>query len=120
MGTQTKAVGGESLGDVTKSPCVPALGLVGQGGRMCKWGTNQEVAITQYVKVDSCIAHEIVELNRLGIRTEGSCCGHHRSTGQALIRASSVDRARELGYNPVYYDNSFGLFEIKLKGGVFQ
>ena len=84
---------------------------------MCKWGIEREVAITQHVKVDSCIADEIVGLNRLGVRTEGSCCGHNKVEAQALIRASSVDRARELGYAPTYYANDSGLFEIKLKSG---
>ncbi|KKK69877.1 hypothetical protein LCGC14_2929620 [marine sediment metagenome] len=84
---------------------------------MCKWGTDREVVVGQRITVDACIAAEIVELNRQGVRTEGCCCGHHKAEGQALIRASSVDRARELGYNPVYYDNDNGLFEIKLRSG---
>ncbi len=87
---------------------------------MCKWGTDREVVIARHISVDSCIADEVVSLNQLGVYTEGCCCGHHKVAAQALIRASSVDRARELGYSPVYYDNDNGLFEIKLKGGVFQ
>ena len=87
---------------------------------MCKWGTDHEVVIEQYIKVDSCIANEIVELNHQGVCTVGSCCGHRKGQAQALIRASSVSKARELGYNPVYYDNSFGLFEIELKSGDSQ
>ena len=82
---------------------------------MCNWGTEQEIVIEQRVKVDSCIAAEIVELNHQGVRTEGCCCGHLKGMAQALIRASSVDRARELGYDPVYYDNDNGLFGIKLR-----
>ena len=87
---------------------------------MCKWGTEREIAIVQYIKVDLCVANEIEELNRLGVRTEGSCCGHNKAEAQALIRASSVDRARELGYDPIYYANYNGLFEIKLKSGGLQ
>ncbi len=83
---------------------------------MCDWGSDREVVIEQYIKVDSCIAAEIVELNHQGVCTVGSCCGHHKAEGQALIRASSTDRARELGYDPIYYDNVNGLFEIKLRG----
>ncbi len=84
---------------------------------MCDWGKDREIVIEQHITVDSCIADEIVELNRQGIRTEECCCGHHKAASQALIRASSVPRARELGYDPTYYDNDNGLFEIKLKGG---
>ena len=83
---------------------------------MCDFGTDREVVIEQRVKVDSCIADEIVELNHQGVRTEECCCGHHKGFAQALIRASSVTRAKELGYDPIYYDNDNGLFEIKLKG----
>jgi hypothetical protein len=81
---------------------------------MCQ--NNQiKIEITQRIKVDKCIAEEIKWLNSQGVRTEGSCCGHGKSYSQALIKPSSVNKAKELGYNPIYLDN-VGLWEIKLKG----
>lgn len=82
---------------------------------MCKWGSDREVVIEQRVKVDACIADEIVSLNKNGVRTEGSCCGHGKSPATALILPSSQQRARQLGYEPKYHDS--GLFEIQLKSG---
>ena len=82
---------------------------------MCDWGIEREVVIEQRIWVDSCIADEIVELNRRGVCTEGSCCGHRKAAAQALILPSSVSRARELGYEPIYRDNVGGLFEINLR-----
>lgn len=80
---------------------------------MCKWNNCREVVIEQRVKVDACIADEIVRLNKEGVRTEGCCCGHGKGPGAALILPSSVKRARELGYEPQEYEN--GLFQIWLK-----
>jgi hypothetical protein len=51
---------------------------------MCKWGTSKIVKLCKSmpfskrteVKVDSCIADTVQFLNRAGIVTIGSCCGH--------------------------------------------
>lgn len=86
---------------------------------MCKWGTDRRVIIQQEITVDSCIADEIVELNRLGIRTEGSCCGHGKGRATTLITPSSMNRAIELGYEVTTDPRSCAsaLCEIRLKGG---
>lgn len=69
---------------------------------MCKWGSEISVTIEQKVMVDACIADEIVELNRQGVRTEESCCGHSKvDYKMALIRTCDVNRARELGYDVI-------------------
>lgn len=73
-----------------------------------------EVIITQRVKVDKCIAQEIVFINSMGIRTEGCCCGHKENYPMAYIKPSSIIKAKELDYNPIL-DKDVGLFEIKLK-----
>ncbi len=62
----------------------------------------QEVIITQKIKVDDCIAQEIVWLNSCGVRTEGCCCGHGKFNPEAMIKPSSKKRAIELGYEPIY------------------
>lgn len=66
---------------------------------MCKWGTTRKVTVVRELQLDSCIAEEIVELNRLGVKTEGSCCGHETvGHGVAQILPSSRARALDLGY----------------------
>ena len=86
------------------------------GDGVCKWGTNRRVVIQQEITVDSCIADEIVELNRLGVRTEGSCCGHGKGFPAALITPSSAEKALKLGYEVTAGPCSRGGFcEIKLK-----
>ena len=77
--------------------------------------TTTEVVITQRISVDSEIADEIVALNAAGVRTEGSCSGHGIAKPTAMIKPSSVERARELGYQPWFIED-IGLFEIKLGG----
>ena len=67
----------------------------------------QEVIITQKIKVDDCIAKEIVWLNAVGVSTLGCCCGHGTSQPDAIIKPSSKERARELGYNP-YFNANYG------------
>ncbi len=42
------------------------------------------VIITQNVKVDDCIAQEIVFLNSIGIYALNSCCGHGREKPNAI------------------------------------
>jgi hypothetical protein len=68
---------------------------------MCTWGTEKTIQITQTITVDACIADEIVALNAAGVHTLNACCSHGRGKSVALIKPSSADRARELGYFPV-------------------
>jgi len=75
------------------------------------------VTITQRLEVDAEIADEIVWLNEQGVRTEGCCSGHGETLATAMIKPSSVARAKELGYAP-WHIVDLGLFEIKLHGGV--
>ena len=73
-----------------------------------------EVVLCRRVMVDEAITDEIVLLNDLGIVTEGSCQG---PPPVAMIRPSSVEKARDLGYCPAYQED-VGLFEIELKSEV--
>lgn len=80
---------------------------------MCTYGSCIEVEVVRRIKVDSCIVEKIQCLNSQGIWTEASCCGHGKCAPSALIRPSSVPKARELGYQPVYMQDT-GLFEIRI------
>lgn len=54
---------------------------------MCKWGTDKIIKIQgKEVVVDSCIADLILKLNKLGIKTTGSCCGHNENPLSILFR----------------------------------
>lgn len=86
-----------------------------EGFHVCCCGNKLDVQIVQRIKVDACIADEIVWLNAKGVRTEGCCCGHGDFPPEAMIKPSSADAARKLGYDPVY-QSDVGLFKIKLKG----
>jgi transcriptional regulator with XRE-family HTH domain len=70
-----------------------------------------EVILPRRVMVDASIAPEIVWLNHCGVITESSCQG---PPAMALIKPSSVERAKELGYEPEYLAD-VGLFEIRLR-----
>ena len=45
---------------------------------MCKWGTDARVVLPsgKTIAVDSCIADFVDRLNKAGIETVASCCGH--------------------------------------------
>ena len=76
---------------------------------------EKRITITQSIIVDAEIADEIKWLNEQGVRTESSCAGHGGYLPHALIRPSSADLARELGYSPEY-DSQSGLFRVDLLG----
>lgn len=67
----------------------------------------KEVIISQKIKVDECIAQEIVYLNSIGVHTINCCCGHGELKPQALIKPSSRKEAINQGYNPSF-DESLG------------
>lgn len=53
---------------------------------MCKWGTDKTVTINgSDIAIDSCIAEIVDALNRGGVRTIGSCCGHGKGDGDVLL-----------------------------------
>lgn len=91
----------------------PGVGANEGALMMCTYGDYVEIEIVRRIKVDSCIADKVRYLNSRGIWTEASCCGHGRCPSSVLIRPSSVVKARELGYKPVYVKD-VGLFEIQI------
>lgn len=53
---------------------------------MCAWGTNTVIEISGKPKaIDSCIAPIVDALNKGGIATTGSCCGHGKNHGDILL-----------------------------------
>jgi len=99
--------------------------------KMCKWGTDKEIEIDgEKIKVDACIAKEIEYLNKHGVKTISSCCGHNKSGGKfvalpsVLIWNSDRKRAVELGYIPIRRwggeFNGPSTWKIILKGKKFQ
>jgi len=72
------------------------------------------IKIIQHIYVDKCIAKEIKQINRKGVRTESSCCGHGFELPNAIIRASSFKRAVKLGYE-TEFSTDIGAWMIKLK-----
>lgn len=75
------------------------------------------VILRKAVWVDREIAPEIAWLNSQNVWTEGCCSGHGECFPSAAISPSSCEKARELGYDPVYKEE-IGLFMIELKGVV--
>lgn len=77
---------------------------------MCKWG--DEVAMTIAGKpagIDRCIVPLVAALNKAGIATVASCCGHGRhpgnimlADGRELIICPDYDTARALEATPVF------------------
>jgi len=59
---------------------------------MCKWDSDIPVIIKgKEVKIDSCLAILIDEMNRAGIETLASCCGHFKTPGIIAIKNGGVD-----------------------------
>lgn len=53
---------------------------------MCKRGTDTVIEILGQPKaIDFCIAPIVDALNKGGIATTGSCCGHGKSHGDILL-----------------------------------
>ena len=58
---------------------------------MCKWGTETILMLPRAngkiepVGVDSCIASIVKALNKAGIRTLASCCGHNKIDGSIIL-----------------------------------
>jgi hypothetical protein len=79
---------------------------------MCEWGTDVAVRVTvpaslshtghdrSAIKgIDACIADIVDALNKGGIQTVTSCCGHGRAEGHIVLRDGRTLRiaAREAG-----------------------
>ena len=65
---------------------------------MCEWGTTIPIEVTvpaeqSYTgkdrravrQIDACIAPIVDALNKLGLRTDVSCCGHGKVPGEIVL-----------------------------------
>lgn len=58
---------------------------------MCEWGTTTILILPRAngklepVDVDSCIATIVAALNKDGIKTIASCCGHGKMDGSIIL-----------------------------------
>lgn len=66
--------------------------------------------------VDKCLVKEIKELNEMGIKTIGCCCGHRRLQGFIQVQRNYVSKMKELGYEQIPVDkNGHGKWCFKPK-----
>lgn len=69
---------------------------------MCRWGSDTVLNLTvdkavshtgnqrlADVKIDSCIAEFVENLNHSGVRTVNSCCGHGKGEGRILLSSGA-------------------------------
>ena len=58
---------------------------------MCRWGSEKHLILPKAngnmepVGIDSCIASIVEALNKSGIRTIASCCGHGKINGSIIL-----------------------------------
>jgi len=65
---------------------------------MCKWGDTVLVSSSgKLYNVDRCISELVLALNRKGIKTVASCCGHGKRPGNIVL-----EDGRELIICPDY------------------
>lgn len=64
------------------------------------------------IPVDYCIGKEVEWLINQGIITKACCCGHKKYEPHCLISGDSVNLAKELGYDPIWF--SPGLWRMEL------
>lgn len=58
---------------------------------MCKWGTIVHTEIDgKPVGIDACIFDLVDALNKGGIKTEASCCGHNNIPGNIVLKDGRV------------------------------
>lgn len=60
---------------------------------MCEWGTTRNLSLwnsklkeVRTVGIDSCIAEFVMMLNRNGMETVASCCGHGNQPISIILR----------------------------------
>lgn len=56
--------------------------------------------------VDKCLVNEIKELNKMGIKTIGSCCGHKKGNGYIQVSSNFVKDMENLGYEQIQVESN--------------
>ncbi len=57
------------------------------------------------IDVDRCLADEIIDLWKAGIRTYGCCCGHNKIQGYINVDEEDFSKAQALGYEKYVFPN---------------
>ena len=71
---------------------------------MCKYGNTVALKIKgKTITVDSCISELVKKLNKIGLRTVASCCGHNKrpanialKDGKEIILCKNYKEARKI------------------------
>lgn len=75
--------------------------------------TDEKDKYKNEVQVDECLANEIEELWRKGIKTTGCCCGHGYTLGFIEVTDESIKDMEKLGYAHYIYPVNCGGYERK-------
>lgn len=54
--------------------------------------------------IDACLLSEVEDLNNLGTKTIGSCCGHNKLQGYIQVAPEYVDSMLSRGYEQLSLD----------------
>lgn len=64
-----------------------------------KFGSYDCYEETAYgFSVDRCLVEEINQLNSLGVKTIGCCCGHNKLQGFIQVISQDINKMIQLGY----------------------
>lgn len=80
---------------------------------ICKeidFGTYECAVIINGIQCDKCLSEEIASLNKSGIKTMASCCGHDKSAPFIQVDKDHVESMLSLGYAIIPVDE-FGYGE---------
>lgn len=82
---------------IIKVDHLPHKYKLGRQNGIKKWGG---------IPVDACIGKEVEYLINNGVIALGCCCGHEKEIPSCLIAEESVQKAIELGYDPIHFDET--------------
>lgn len=69
---------------------------------------NSRNGFKNAISVDACLAEEIENLWRNGIRTSGCCCGHGVWLGFIEVVEEDIPKMEQMGYVHYIYEKEFG------------
>jgi hypothetical protein len=85
---------------------------------MCIGKTTEVIIEGKSISVDSCIADEVSELNRVGIKTLGCCCGHGKYEKTIIIKGHKIPNWEWFSGKLImrkrnfYYKDKEGIFHL--------
>lgn len=69
---------------------------------------NSRDGFKHTIPVDACLADEIENLWKNGIRTRGCCCGHGVWLGFIEVVEEDIPKMEQMGYVHYIYEKEFG------------